>query len=302
MTGLGTTRNLSVGPEHAGRPLLEFLAEEFDLSKRKAKSMLDRRNVFVNGRLIWMAQHSLRRDDRITVVMSDPACAKAAGQVIQSCVSSGTGQPGRSAQRGQALLFRDSHYVIVNKRPGIVSCGPHSLELELQEELKQPRLCAVHRLDRDTSGCLMFAFNKEAFEKMVSLFRQRKIDKRYHAIVEGMMEGRRRTIDRPISGEESVTHIEVLGSNRAASHLLARIETGRTHQIRRHLVAIGYRILGDRTYGVGKAVGAEYRGVARQMLHASSIGFIHPVTGVKVSVTAPLAPDFLQCLRHFSLK
>jgi len=282
MAGPAVTKNLPVGPGYTGRPLVEFLSERLDLSKRKAKDIIDRRNVFVNGRLVWMAQHSLRRGDRVEIVVADVPRA----------------EPGK-----QEILFRDTHYVIVNKRPGILSCGgPASMEHELQASLRQPRLCAVHRLDRDTSGCLMFAFNQEAFEHMVSLFRQRKVDKKYHAIVEGMMHESRMTIDRPIAGESSVTHIEVISANRMASHLLARIETGRTHQIRRHLDSIGYRILGDRAYGVGKEIGADYRGVARQMLHASSIGFLHPVTGAKVHVTAPVPGDFMQCLKHFGLK
>lgn len=265
----------------SSQTLLEFLAEELGLSNRKAKAALDRRDVFVNGRRVWMARHQLQSGDRVEIVSAGSTHIEA--------------EPGK-------ILFRDAHYLIVDKRPGVLACGPASLELELRASLQQPDLSAVHRLDRDTTGCLMFAFTPEALDKMILLFRLRRVAKRYHVLVEGMVRERHRTIDQPIAGERSVSHVEVIGANRRASHLLVRIETGRTHQIRRHLIAIGYRVLGDRTYGVGREVEADYRDVPRQMLHASSLQFVHPFSGREVRVTAPLPADFLKCLQHFGLK
>ncbi|MEI6218415.1 MAG: RluA family pseudouridine synthase [bacterium] len=281
MTEPAKTGRLSITATSSGQALLEFLAEELGLSRRKAKSVLDRRDAFVNGKRVWMARHQLQSGDRIDVVCSEDAGVDAGEHEI---------------------LLRDEHYVIANKRAGILACGPESLELELQAALKLPDLSAVHRLDRDTTGCLMFALNAKALEAMILLFRHRRVDKRYHVLVEGMVRDRYRTIDTPIAGEASVTHIEVLSSNRRASHLFVRIETGRTHQIRRHLLAIGFRVLGDKTYGAGREVEADYRNVARQMLHASSIRFVHPVSGRDVNVTAPLPVDFKKSLEHFGLK
>lgn len=281
MTEPAKAGRLSVIAASSGQELLDLLAEELGLSRRKAKAALDRREVFINGRRVWMARHQLQSGDRIEVVRSEDE---------------------RSDAGEQEILLRDEHYVIVNKRAGVLSCGPGSLESELQSTLKLPDLSAVHRLDRDTTGCLMFALTAKALEEMILLFRHRRVDKRYHVLVEGMVREKYRTIDTPIAGEESVTHVEVLSSNRRASHLFVRIETGRTHQIRRHLLAIGFRVLGDKTYGAGRKVEADYRDVARQMLHASSIRFVHPFSRRDVNVTAPLPVDFKKSLDHFGLK
>ncbi|MEI6971228.1 MAG: RluA family pseudouridine synthase [bacterium] len=269
----------------SGRTLLEFLAEELGLSKRQAKAALDRRDVFVNGRRVWMARHQLHAGDRVDIA------APAPGPVAREAPGS-----------GHRILFRDEHLIVADKPAGILACGPGSLELELQSDLHLPGLSAVHRLDRDTTGCLMFAISGKALDEMVLLFRHRRVDKRYHVLVEGMVREKFRTIDQPIAGEHSVTHLELLSGNRRASHLLVRIETGRTHQIRRHLIAIGYRVLGDRTYGAGREVGADYRGVPRQMLHAASLRFVHPLSGREVRVTAPLPADFTKCMTHYGLK
>lgn len=273
---------LLVAAAAQGRTLLEFLAEELGLSKRQAKAALDRRDVFVNGRRVWMARHQLRGGDCVDVV-SAPAAA------------------GREPDRHQ-ILFRDEHYLAANKPAGIIACGPDSLELQLRSSLGLPGLSAVHRLDRDTTGCLMFALSGKALDEMIELFRHRRVDKRYHVLVEGMVREKHRTIDQPIAGERSVTHVELISANRRASHLLVRIETGRTHQIRRHLIAIGYRVLGDRTYGAGREVEADYRSVPRQMLHAASLRFIHPFTGREMRIAAPLPADFTKSMAHFGLK
>lgn len=273
---------LSVTAAATGQTLLQFLAEELGLSNRKAKAALDRRDVFVNGRRVWMARHQLQSGDRIDVVSSADV--------------------GRREDEESEILFRDEHYLIANKRPGILACGPDSLEVALRSSLRLPDLSAVHRLDRDTTGCLMFALTPKALDEMILLFKHRRVDKRYHVLVEGMVKEKFRTIDAPIAGERSVTHIESLSANRRASHLLVRIETGRTHQIRKHLIAIGFRVLGDRTYGSGREVEADYRSVPRQMLHAASLQFVHPFSGRDVRVTASLPADLAKSLKHFGLK
>ena len=273
---------LTVRPGEAGLTLLEFLAQHLELSRNKAKGLLDQHSVFVNGRRVWMAHHPLRPRDRVEVLQAAPRAAR----------------PGRLAL---ALLFEDAHLVVVDKPPGVLSEGPDSVELTLRATLDAPELCAVHRLDRDTSGCLVFARTAAIKAALVPLFREQRIVKVYHVLAGGRVSGAPQAITQPVDGLPATTHLRVLDSNRVASHLLARIETGRTHQIRKHLESIGHPVLGDRTYGAGARVPEELRGIPRQMLHAQRLVFRHPVTAQPVRVAAPLPADFQGCLKRLRL-
>jgi len=272
-----------VGPHEDRMSLLDFLAGALNNSRRGIKAILDRRDVFVNEKRVWMARHELHAGDRIEVLLSSE----------EQC---GTG-------RGANVLFRDNWYAVMDKPSGIVTCGTgDSFELVLRREMNAPGLAAVHRLDRDTTGCLIFAFDPGSFEAMIPLFRNRLMEKEYLAMVEGCMRERRMTITAPVDGEKSVTHVEVMCANGFASCLRVRIETGRTHQIRQHLASTGHPVLGDREYAGGRKALPEYRRVPRQMLHAALVGFPHPFTGKQVSVSAPVPDDFRQCLALFGLR
>jgi 23S rRNA pseudouridine1911/1915/1917 synthase len=137
---------------------------------------------------------------------------------------------------------------------------------------------------------------------MLPLFRDRRVAKTYHAIVVGRVTQRSHTLRRPIEGCDAVTHWRVLDSNAVASHLLVRIETGRTHQIRRHMEEIGHPVLGDRNYGTAEPLPAVLRAVPRQMLHAAGLRFARPVTGQRVRVDAPLPEDFTAWLKRLGLR
>ena len=269
-----------VAAQDAGAALTAFLADWLKVSRRQAKRLLDERRVFVNRRRIWMAHHALRRGDRVEVVAS-PVPAE------------------RVALR---ILHEDEDYLVVDKPPGLLSNGEGSVLTRLREQTGRPALVAAHRLDRDTSGCLLVAADSRACEDVIPLFRARDVKKVYHALVRGRLPGPERKIDMPLQERRAVSHVRVLDAGREATHVAVRIETGRTHQIRAHLAAIGHPVLGDRQYGTGAPAAARALAVRRQMLHASTLEFEHPRNGRRVRATAPLPRDFRNCLKAFGLR
>ncbi|MFH0953342.1 MAG: RluA family pseudouridine synthase [Verrucomicrobiota bacterium] len=260
--------------------LIDFLALHLGSSKKQAKRLLDERVVFVNDHRVWMARHELRAGDRVEVHAPE----------------------GSKEKRPRvSLLYSDEDLAIANKPAGVLSNGPGSLEEELRSSLGAPALAAVHRLDRDTSGCLVYARNAAARDAMVALFRGRKMGKMYHAVVSGRVESRSREITAPVDGQPACTRLTVLRAAAAASHVELRIETGRTHQIRRHMALIGHPVVGDRVYATQVQPLRGLRGVPRQMLHASQVSFPHPRTGALVRAAAPLPADFRACLKNLKL-
>ncbi len=264
-----------------GRLLIDFLAAHRNCSRRKAKNLLDRRTIFVNGRRIWMAHHILKTGDIVDL----PEHAVP--------VEPGTVSP--------PILYQDDNYLIADKPAGILANGPHSLETRLQSSMGMPALTAVHRLDRGTSGCLLFAKNADAQQRMFLLFKDRKIDKIYQALVSGTIREPHFTITKPIAGQTAITEVTVLKTGVPASHLQIAIHTGRTHQIRKHLLTIGHPLLGEYYYASHRAVGALEQRFQRPMLHACRIGFTHPLTGSPVRCEAPLPADFRQGLKWLHL-
>ncbi len=275
------TSSLRVLPEETGCLLIEFLARRRASSRRQAKNLLDQRSVFINGRRVWMARHCLRSGDLVEITASSVSNA---------------------APNAASVLFQDKDYLIVNKPAGILANGSHSCEAQLQKTLVLPGLRAVHRLDRGTSGCLLFAQHAAARQAALPLFSNRQIEKIYHAIVNGEVRPRRLLIDKPIAGQTATTRIAVLDANRQASHLRINISTGRMHQIRKHLTAIGHPLLGESYYAPRREVRAAEQRLRRPLLHALQLKFRQPITGILVQCAAPLPKDFLQALAWFHLK
>ena len=274
-------RKCQVQKAQAGKTIQDFLGALLGLSRNKAKALLDSRQVHLNGHRIWMARHTLRTGDVLEIPCRQQA-------------------PSLPAQAG--VLYDGADYVVANKPAGCLSNGPESLEADLRRTMGLGTLLAVHRLDRDTSGCLLLAKRQDAFDRAVEVFRQHRILKVYHAIAAGRVPGPEQIVKKPLEGEPAVTHIRVLDSSPLASHLSVKIETGRTHQIRRHLESIGHPVLGDKTYGLRHLLPEALRHVERQMLHAVSLQFESPFDGEKIRVTVPPPSDFSACLKRLRLK
>ena len=199
------------------------------------------------------------------------------------------------------IAFEDDHLLVVDKPAGmVVHPGAGVAEGTLVQALagkvaggpESDRPGIVHRLDRDTSGLMAVARSDEVHSALQELIRRREMDREYLALVAGSFDTRTGTIDAPIGRDRAnrtvmstrtdkprpaTTHFEVLETLPSCSLLRVKLETGRTHQIRAHMAAIGHAVCGDPSYG-GRAAGRPL-GLARQFLHSERLRFRHPVTG-----------------------
>jgi len=215
------------------------------------------------------------------------------------------------------IAWEDEHLLVVDKPPGVVvhpSPGHASGTLVHGlvglaaggEDEERPGI--VHRLDRDTSGLLVVARSEEAYAKLQELVREHALERRYKALVRGRPRSWTGRIEAPIGRDrreptrhsldtdtprEAITHFEVERLLDRHALLDVRLETGRTHQIRVHLAAIGLPVVGDPTYGV-----TDER-LRRQFLHAWRLAFPHPLSGEQVAVESPLPPDLQAALARF---
>ena len=216
------------------------------------------------------------------------------------------------------IAYEDEQILVVDKPSGIVvhpapghATGTlvHGLLDRLGGGEAAERPGIVHRLDRDTSGLLVVARTEEAYRGLRDLVRKRELERRYKALVRGRPQSWRGRIEAPIGRDrheptrmsldtdtprEAVTHFEVDQLLDGHALLDVRLETGRTHQIRVHLAAIGLPVVGDTVYGVRDPE------LGRQFLHAWRLAFPHPLTGQTVEVESPLPPDLQTALARFA--
>jgi 23S rRNA pseudouridine1911/1915/1917 synthase len=222
------------------------------------------------------------------------------------------------------ILYEDAHLLIINKPAGmVVHPAPghrtgtfvnallyHCKELKPEKEDLRPGI--VHRLDKETSGILVAAKTKEAHQKMIELFSQREIEKKYLALCLG--NPTKQMICAPIgrhpvnrkemaivyeNGKEAVTLVTPLSRKEEISFVSLDLLTGRTHQLRVHLRHIGCPILGDPTYGSASI--NKKLNLSRQLLHAHEIAFIHPILKTKLCISAPLPEDMNALINKFGL-
>jgi 23S rRNA pseudouridine1911/1915/1917 synthase len=212
------------------------------------------------------------------------------------------------------IAYEDEHLLVVDKGPGLVV---HPARGQRQGTLAQllagraaggdpERAGIVHRLDRDTSGLLVVSRSEEAHRRLQAALKGRLIEREYLALVQGRPPARSGTIDAPIGRDprvrtrmaiggaharEARTHFTLDRALADTSLLRLRLETGRTHQIRVHLRAIGHPVCGDPEYGTAGLLGLE-----RQFLHAVRVAFDHPLTGERVEVVSALPADLQRAL------
>jgi 23S rRNA pseudouridine1911/1915/1917 synthase len=286
---------LTVGRSDSGKSLLDYLATRLGLSRRAAKAIIDGRSVWVNRRCVWIAHHALKTGDLVEVPKG------LSGLKGVKSPKDSKGAPGAKAHIRVLVELKD--FVVADKPAGLLSNGgAGSVEAILREQLGEPNLQAVHRLDRDTSGCLLFARSYAAYLAAVEVFKTHRVRKEYRAIVAGKFPYVHQRIDAPLDGQPAVSHVlrEVAGPD--ASFLKVRIDTGRTNQIRRHLASVRFPIVGDRTFGLKHARDPRLMAVPRQMLHAAALELPDPVVkGGTIKAHSPLPADFRATLKLFGM-
>lgn len=275
--------------------LQDFLAARLGLSRRTAKAAIDGRSVWVDRKCVWMARYRLETGSKVEL---PEKVVKAARR--QSSAPAGAAP---AVRRHVRVLWSDDAYLVADKPAGMLSCGdPGSVEAVLREQESVPTLQAVHRLDRDTTGCLLFARNHAAFAAAVELFKTHRVVKVYHAVAAGKFKYAHHTVEAPLDGQQAVSVVAREASSADASLLRVRIETGRTNQIRRHLAGLRAPVIGDRVFGFKSVRDPRLLQVPRQMLHASLLELPHPLGAKrKIAVHSPLPADFRACLRLFGM-
>jgi len=213
------------------------------------------------------------------------------------------------------IAWSDEHLAVIDKPAGLLShaapgnAGPNLVDalgdlIGGGDDPDRPGI--VHRLDKDTSGLLVVARTPEAHAALSRMIAAREVSREYEALVEGCPPSRTGKIDAPLGRDHrspervivggrrprpAVTHFEVRERLTRDASLDVRLETGRTHQIRAHLLAIGHPVAGDPQYGTAGRYGLE-----RQFLHSRRLAFVHPITGEAVAIESPLPEDLSTAL------
>ncbi len=261
----------------------------------------------------------------VTVDSAVPARSArlAAGQVLEVRVPQVSRAPAPPQPvDGLVIRYQDADLVVVDKPVGVaahaspgwtgptVTGGLAATGVLLSDAGPAERQGVVHRLDVGTSGLMVLAKSHGAYVDLKAQFKQRTVEKIYHALVQGHPDPTEGTIDAPIgrhphadykwavtaAGKPSVTHYRLLEAVSHASLLEVRLETGRTHQIRVHMAAVRHPCVGDLTYGADPVL-ARRLGLTRQWLHAVRLAFVHPRTGEWLSIDSPY-PDDLGTALH----
>jgi 23S rRNA pseudouridine1911/1915/1917 synthase len=288
---------LTTGPAEAGDRLDAALAGALG-SRSRAARLIDAGAVTVNG-AAQPKRYKVAEGD--VIVVADDAEAPAPQDV--------------GAAVDFAVPYEDEHLLVVDKPAGVVV---HPAKGHLSGTLAQAlegtasggdegwRAGLVHRLDRDTSGLLVVAKSDAVHAALKEALQRREITREYAALVEGRPPARTGTIDAPIGRDRRVrvrhstdtdnprearTHFEIAEALPRYTLLKVTLETGRTHQIRVHLQAIGHPVAGDPEYGHAGLLGLQ-----RQFLHAQRLAFTHPVTGEAIAIDSPLPPDLAAAL------
>jgi 23S rRNA pseudouridine1911/1915/1917 synthase len=293
----GAEREIAAGPEAAGERLDVFLAAHAG-SRTSAQRLIDTGRVTVDGQA-RPKRHVLSGGELIAV--RDPEAV-----VVPDAPTAEF-----------RVAWEDEHVLVVDKPPGVVVHPARGHRTGTLAQALAGRVAGgddptragiVHRLDRDTSGLLVVARSEAVHAELKRMLAAREITREYLALVEGRPPARTGTIDAPIGRDrrartkvstdtdeprEAVTHFEIEQALPTATLLRVRLETGRTHQIRAHLLAIGTPVAGDPEYGR-----AGLYGLRRQFLHAGRLAFAHPVSGAPVDVVSPLPDDLRAALER----
>lgn len=284
-----------VFPEQAGLRLDQLLAAATLLSRRRARALIAQGAVWRNGRAVRVASRAVEVGDALDLVG----------------VEEELGVPRRPELPPVVIRHEDRFLLVVDKPAGVLSQPAEHRqpgELAMDERLllnlaaregRRPYLRLLHRLDRVTSGLLLFARSPAALKPLSEAWRRGRVERLYLAVVEGEPAFEERRLEASIgrdpsgawrfqvtaAGRPAVTEIRVRSRGRGFALVECRLATGRTHQVRVHLAHLGLPVAGDRLYG------AAILDAPRPLLHAAELALPHPEDGRRLRVTSPLPPE-----------
>ncbi|MDF2521565.1 MAG: pseudouridine synthase [Clostridia bacterium] len=293
------TFNFTIDEENVGLRLDAFLSDSIEGQSRSyIQKLIEQEEVSVNGRSA-KSNYKLRDGDHVEICIPDPVPLEVKAEEIDL-----------------DIVYEDEDVVVINKPQGMVvhpahgnytgtivnALLSHCDNLSGINGVMRPGI--VHRIDKDTSGIIVIAKNNEAHVSLAEQLKEHSITRCYNALTEGRVKTEAGTIETLIgrnpkdrkemavvsrNGKRAVTHYKVLERFDSFTLIEARLETGRTHQIRVHMAHMGHPIVGDTVYGYKKQR-FETKG---QLLHARILGFVHPRTGEYMEFEAPL-PDYFE--------
>lgn len=319
-----TFRTLTVGRTEAGTTIIEWLRARLHLGRGTATELLTRRKVRVNGTPCSNPGWRLRAGQRIEVDLPSPR-QPAPGPKADR-------RPARADGTRAVIRYLDEQIVVIDKPAGLTTMRHADEAAEfgqrarrflpatladllpalLEEQTGRPgRVIAVHRLDRDTTGLVVFARTPEAERHLGEQFRAHQVERRYLALVRGRAkdavieshlvadrgDGRRGSATGD-QGQRAVTHVRLVEALGDYALVECRLETGRTHQVRIHLGEAGTPLCGERVYDrpLHGRPHPDGSGIDRPALHAATLGLLHPSTGKRLSWSSPLPRDMARLL------
>ena len=293
--------------------LLEFLLRKCGTSRNNVKALLVRKQVLVNGSVVTQYNFPLAKDDEVKLSKRPVKDGKVVTRPVSAKAKPAAGKAA-SAFRSISIIHEDDDFLAINKPAGLLSVESdketecaygYALEYTLAQG-KNVRPFILHRIDKETSGVLVFAKNIKLHSMLKMHWNEQVTLREYFAVVEGILEKKQDTVTTYLkenknnvvyvtndpTGQKAVTHYEVVKESGEYSLLKVRIDTGRKNQIRAHMQSLGCPVVGDDKYGKKQDGTSVKNPLGRLGLHASRLEFIHPLTKEIVAFNAPLPPSF----------
>lgn len=288
-----------IDEEYNGKSIKDYLTQRLSISHRTIVKLKKGTFILLNGESVYVTE-KLQTGDRLEIILMDEESENIIPEAIDL-----------------DIVYEDDYMIIINKLPGMpvhptkghfTGTVANALAYHYINEDKNIKIRPINRLDKDTSGLVMFAKNPHIQHLMSR--EGFHLNKKYIAVVEGTVEENKGTIDLPIKreaynsikrivneeGQKAITKYEVLEKNERASLLSIDLVTGRTHQIRVHMSYLGHPLYGDSIYGGNTDL------ISRQALHAEKLYFSHPVNQIDMELLAKLPNDMESLCRMLELK
>lgn len=260
--------------------LVEFIMQTSAISRSQAKRMIDMRTIFVNNRRVWIAGYELKIGDTVELP-EDASLSKGLPHI--------------------PILYEHNDIIVVNKPAGIISDDAKNSVETILRTIYGESIQAVHRLDKETTGALLFARSPQIFEKYKTWWREGLTKKIYVALCLHTARFKDKTVTLRVDNKpaKSIIHVKAVSEN--ASFVEINAVTGRKHQLRIHCSSLGIPIAGDKFYTLETLTDTIVKLIPRQMLHCAELTVPRPDAAGDITFTAPIPSDFIKTARKLGI-